>query len=339
MAFIDEAKFFVRGGDGGNGCVSFRREKFIPKGGPDGGDGGDGGDVILEASQRLNSLIDFRYRSHFKAENGGHGQGKKKHGRNGRDLVVPVPPGLIVRDSQTGVILGDLVSDGQKITVARGGHGGRGNSHFASSTNRAPRIATKGKKGEELWLQVELKILADVGLVGLPNAGKSTLLSKLSAARPKIASYPFTTVEPNLGVLQLGDHPPRIIADIPGLIEGAHAGAGLGHRFLKHIERTKMLLHILDAAQPAAAVIADRKTVEEEIGRFDRNLLLHKRILILNKIDLVKDQTQLEDLRNNLIDSGFPVFVISAMKGTGLEELKNFIIKIFEDEFDGKNPI
>ena len=242
MAFIDEAKFFVKAGDGGNGCISFRREKFVPRGGPDGGDGGTGGDVIIEASKRLVSLTDFRYRSHFIADKGAGGQGKKKHGRNGKDKIIPVPAGSIIRDAETKEIIADLVEDGQRIIVAQGGRGGRGNCHFATGSNRAPRRADNGRPGVERWLLVELKLLADVGLVGLPNAGKSTLLSSLSAAQPKIASYPFTTLEPHLGVLQAGEYRPCVIADIPGLIEGAHQGAGLGHKFLKHIVKTRFVI-------------------------------------------------------------------------------------------------
>jgi GTP-binding protein len=334
MAFIDEAKFFVKGGDGGNGCVSFRREKFVPKGGPDGGDGGDGGNVIIEASKRLSSLIDFRYRSHFMAERGAHGQGKKKHGRYGNDLIVLVPIGSQIKDSETNEVIADLVVDGQKIIAAKGGKGGGGNTHFASSTNRVPRYAGKGKEGEERWLRIELKILADVGLLGLPNAGKSTLLSKLSAARPKIASYPFTTLEPHLGVMQLEHHPPHIIADIPGLIEGAHAGAGLGHKFLKHIERTKVLLHILDASKSMEEVIADKKTIEEEIGKFNKNLLNRRRVFVLNKIDLLENMEQLRKLETIFTAKGISVLAISALTGSGIDALKQYVAKTLEEGFD-----
>jgi len=296
MAFIDEAKFYVKSGDGGNGCVSFRREKFVPKGGPDGGDGGDGGDVIISASRRLGSLIDFRYRSHFNAERGLHGQGKKKHGRNGADCIVNVPMGSIIKDAETGEVIVDLIEDGQSIVVAKGGLGGRGNTHFTSSTNRSPRLAGKGKPGPERWLRIELKLLADIGLVGLPNAGKSTLLSALSAAQPKIASYPFTTLEPHLGVLQSADHRPCIIADIPGLIEGAHQGAGLGHKFLKHIERTKIILHIIDASGSIENTINEHKTIESELLNYNEELLKRRQILLLNKTDLIDDPDQLDKL-------------------------------------------
>ena len=330
MAFIDEAKFFVKGGDGGNGCVSFRREKFVPKGGPDGGDGGNGGNVIIEASQKLSSLIDFRYRSHFLAEKGAHGQGKNKHGRNGKNLVISVPTGSLIKDSETCETIADLVADGQKIIVAQGGKGGRGNTHFASSTNRTPRFAGKGIPGEERWLRIELKILADVGLIGLPNAGKSTLLSKLSAAQPKIASYPFTTLEPHLGVLQLKHHAPHIVADIPGIIEGAHIGAGLGHKFLKHIERTKMLLHILDASKPISEVIADQQTIEQELSKFNKKLLVRRKLIVFNKIDLVEDEKQLEKLASIFAKKNISVLAISALTGSGIDALKQYVTETLE---------
>jgi len=334
MAFIDEAKFFVKGGDGGKGCVSFRREKFVPKGGPDGGDGGDGGNVIIEASKKLSSLIDFRYRSHFLAERGAHGQGKNKHGRNGKNLVISVPTGSLIKDSETSEVIADLVADGQKILVAQGGKGGRGNTHFASSTNRTPRFAGKGIPGEERWLRIELKILADVGLIGLPNAGKSTLLSKLSAAQPKIASYPFTTLEPHLGVLQLKHHAPHIVADIPGLIEGAHIGAGLGHKFLKHIERTRMLLHILDASKPISEVIAEQQTIELELSKFNKKLLGRRKLIVLNKIDLVEDEKQLEKLASIFAKKNISVLAISALTGSGIDALKQYVAETLEEGFE-----
>lgn len=334
MAFIDEAKFFVKGGDGGNGCVSFRREKFVPKGGPDGGDGGAGGNVIIEAAKQLSSLIDFRYRSHFLAERGAHGMGKNKHGRNGADLVILVPLGSQIKDSETDEVIADLVTDGQNIVVAEGGKGGHGNTHFASSTNRTPRFAGRGKPGEERWLRIELKILADVGLIGLPNAGKSTLLSKLSAARPKIASYPFTTLEPHLGVMQLEHHPPHIIADIPGLIEGAHAGAGLGHKFLKHIERTKVLLHVIDASKSIEEISADQKTIEEEVGKFNETLLKRRKVFVLNKIDLLDNGEQLKKRKSLFAEKGISVLAISALTGSGIEALKQYVAETLEEGFD-----
>jgi GTP-binding protein len=334
MAFIDEAKFFVKCGDGGNGCVSFRREKFVPKGGPDGGDGGDGGDVIIKASKRLGSLIDFRYRSHFIAERGNHGQGKKKHGRNGEDCIITVPVGSIIKDAETDEVIADLIENGQNIIVAKGGIGGRGNTHFATSTNRVPRVAGKGKPGIELWLRIELKLLADIGLVGLPNAGKSTLLSMLSAAQPKIASYPFTTLEPHLGVMQLDQHAPHIIADIPGLIEGAHKGAGLGHKFLKHIERTKILLHIVDASKTIDEIIEDHQTIEQELSRYNETLLSRRKLILLNKIDLLEDKNQSEKLLDIFKNKDVSVLAISALSGSGIDALKKYLVETLEDWFD-----
>ena len=334
MAFIDEAKFFVKGGDGGNGCVSFRREKFVPKGGPDGGDGGDGGDVIIKASKGLGSLIDFRYRSHFIAKRGSHGQGKKKHGRNGLDCIVKVPAGSLIKDAETDEVLADLIDDGQSIVVSKGGNGGGGNTHYASSTNRIPRIAGKGKPGVERWLKIELKLLADIGLIGLPNAGKSTLLTALSAAQPKIASYPFTTLEPHLGVMQFKHHPPHIIADIPGLIKGAHKGAGLGHKFLKHIERTKILLHIIDASGTIDEIIEDYQTIEQELENYNEELLQRRHILLLNKKDLIDAPDQLVRLNEIFMKKGLKLLNISALTGDGIEELKELLLQTIEDEID-----
>ena len=333
MAFIDEAKFFVKAGDGGNGCVSFRREKFVPKGGPDGGDGGDGGSVIIEAASRLTSLLDFRYRSHFLAQNGVSGQGKKMHGRNGKDHILQVPVGSILKDAETGEVLADLLKDGDRFLAARGGRGGKGNVHYATAQNRAPRVAGKGHLGEERWYRIELKLLADVGLIGLPNAGKSTLLSKLSAANPKVASYPFTTLEPQLGVLQFEEYRPCIIADIPGLIEGAHAGAGLGHKFLRHIERTRILLHIIDAAAPGDEPLAQYEILEKELRRFNPELMGRSRMVLLNKADLVSDDFRLAELDAAFQKRGIKTLAISALNGTGIEKLKEVIADIlYPDE-------
>lgn len=330
MGFIDEAKFFVKGGDGGRGCVSFRREKYVPKGGPDGGDGGDGGTVYLEASQRLHSLIDFSYKSHFNAANGGHGMGKKMHGKNGGDLVVMVPRGAVVKDAETGEILADLVNDGDRFCAARGGDGGRGNVHFASSLNRAPRRATPGYPGVERWLKLELKLLADVGLVGLPNAGKSTLLSKLSAARPKIGDYPFTTLEPQLGIMQMEDSDPYVIADIPGLIHGAHLGAGLGHKFLRHIERTRVLLHVVDASVPDDEPWQNYQTIEQELRQYDDALVGRQRLVILNKIDHIDEESRLSELVALFVDKGFEVLAVSALKGDGIDLLRRRLTEMLE---------
>lgn len=328
MAFIDEAKFFVRGGDGGRGCVSFLREKFIPKGGPDGGDGGNGGSVYLEASNKLLSLNDFHYRSHFIAENGVPGMGKKKHGRAGKDKTVHVPLGSLVKDAESGEVLADLVAEGDRFIAARGGLGGRGNVRFATAQNRAPRRATPGQPGEERWLRLELKLLADVGLIGLPNAGKSTLLSKLSAARPKIAGYPFTTLEPQLGILKFDyDNFPCVIADIPGLIEGAHQGVGLGHKFLRHIERTKVLLHVIDAAGEDDEPWQNFQTLENELRQYKDELADRQRFIVLNKIDAI-DKERLAELTAQFKGHGLEVMAVSALEGIGLAELKDKLAEI-----------
>jgi len=331
MAFIDEARFFVKAGDGGNGCVSFRREKFVPKGGPNGGDGGDGGDVIIEASRRLNSLIDFKYRSHFKAGNGAHGQGKDKHGRKGKDQIILVPVGSVIKDADTGTVLTDLIHDQQQFVAAKGAAGGRGNSHFATSRNRVPRYAEAGKPGQERWLRIELKLLADVGLIGLPNAGKSTLLSKLSAANPKVASYPFTTLEPQLGVLQFTYHDPCIIADIPGLIAGAHHGAGLGQKFLRHIERTRVLLHVIDASETGDKPLVDYHTLENELRLYNDELLGRRFHVLLNKMDLVTDEGRRQELITMFARQGLKTAAISTLTGEGIEELKELIVTALEE--------
>ncbi len=329
MAFADEAKFFVKAGDGGNGCVSFRREKYVPRGGPNGGDGGRGGNVYLVADARKISLMDFRYRSHFKAERGANGMGKDKHGKSGRDCYVPVPLGSVIRDADTDEILADLVEPDQVFLAARGGKGGFGNSRFATSTNRAPRKATPGQPGEERWLKIELKLLADVGLIGLPNAGKSTLLSRLSAANPKIASYPFTTLEPQLGVLQFKYRESCIIADIPGLIEGAHQGVGLGHRFLRHVERTSILLHVIDGSSEDDQPLVDYRVLENELQQYKDELLDRQHIVLLNKIDLIDSERRAELLKL-LGQTGKPVHAISAQTGEGIEELKELLAEILE---------
>jgi GTP-binding protein len=324
MGFVDEAKFYVKAGDGGNGCVSFRREKFIPKGGPNGGDGGKGGDVYLVADRNLHSLIDFRYRAHFKAESGGSGQGSDRHGRGGKDCYIRVPQGSVIKDAETGAVLVDLVESEQVFLVAEGGKGGLGNSRFASSTNRTPRKATPGRPGEEHWLTIELKLLADVGLIGLPNAGKSTLLSRLSAANPKIAPYPFTTLEPQLGVLHLQYNEPCIIADIPGLIEGAHQGVGLGHQFLRHIERTSILLHLIDVSGDDEQPLVDYQVLAAELAAYRKELLERTHLVILNKIDLV-DEQRLAEVKALFAGLGIEVMAISAETGEGLERLKTTI--------------
>jgi GTPase len=327
MAFIDEAKFYVKAGDGGNGCVSFHREKFVPRGGPNGGDGGKGGSVIIRATNSLNSLIDFRFRSHFKAERGVHGKGKDMHGRSGKDCFVDVPVGSVIKDIESDEVIADIAVSGESIVIAKGGAGGLGNPHFASGTNRTPRIATPGDAGEEFWLKIELKLIADVGLVGLPNAGKSTLLSVLSAANPKIASYPFTTLEPQLGVLQHKFYKPCIIADIPGLVEGAHNGVGLGHKFLRHIERTSMLLHVIDAADENAK--NNYEIISNELLQYKEELADRIQILVLNKKDLV-NETELKELENYFQQLDQNVITISGVTGEGVDSLKELVMETLE---------
>lgn len=330
MAFIDEAKFYVKGGDGGNGCVSFRREKYVPRGGPNGGDGGDGGSVYLEADPRKMSLLDFRFASHFKAERGQNGGGKDMHGRGGKDFIVQVPLGSVIRDAETGELLADLTEPGARFLVAQGGRRGLGNSRFATSTNRAPRKATPGTPGQERWLKIELKLLADVGLIGLPNAGKSTLLSKLSAANPKVASYPFTTLEPQLGVLEFKFRDPCIIADIPGLIEGAHAGVGLGHRFLKHIERTSILLHIIDCSSEGEQPMQDFRVLQNELAAYNQELLDRRYVIVLNKIDLV-DSGRVRELTALFAGEGLQVVAISAETGQGIDALIHLLAELLDE--------
>jgi len=329
MGFVDEAKFYVKGGDGGNGCVSFRREKFVPKGGPNGGDGGRGGSVWLEVDPALHSLIDFRYRSHFKAERGAGGQGSDKHGRSGQDKIVPVPPGSVISDAETGEVLADLTEPGQRFLAAKGGRGGYGNARFATSTNRAPRKATPGQPGEERWLKIELKLIADVGLIGLPNAGKSTLLSRLSRANPKVAPYPFTTLEPQLGVLQVQDHRPIIVADIPGLIEGASQGVGLGDAFLRHIERTEVLVFVLDGSGEPDAVLADLNTLQQELKAYDPALMQRRSVYLLNKIDLLSREERIE--RCDLLrEQGIDILPVSGKSGENLDRLQSLLANIVD---------
>ncbi len=328
MSFIDEAKFFLKGGDGGNGCVSFRREKYIPKGGPNGGDGGRGGNVIIEASSKVHSLIDFKYRSHFKAERGVNGQGKDMHGKKGKACVMQVPVGSVLKDSETGEVLADLLEDGDVVIGALGGDGGLGNSHFASGSNRTPRFATKGKEGEEKWLKIELKLIADIGLVGLPNAGKSTLLSQLSAANPKIASYPFTTLEPQLGVLQLRFRDPCIIADIPGLIKGASDGVGLGHTFLRHVERTRVLLHVIDASTENA--VEDYNVINDELRLYKEDLIEKKQILVLNKTDLLEKDT-VRELEEHFRQFNREIISISGLTGENIQNLKEILADAMDE--------
>ncbi|MBB5346429.1 GTPase ObgE [Desulfoprunum benzoelyticum] len=327
MAFIDEAKFFVKAGDGGDGCVSFRREKYVAKGGPNGGDGGKGGDVIVKASKRIQSLIDFRFRSHFKADRGRGGQGKDMHGKKGEDCIIEVPAGSVIKDDESGETVADLLHDGDTYIAAHGGDGGLGNTRFATGTNRTPRFASKGVPGEERWLRIELKLIADIGLVGIPNAGKSSLLSKLSAADPKIADYPFTTLEPQLGVLHFKFSEPVIIADIPGLIEGAHTGVGLGHNFLRHIERTRILLHVIDLSDDNFK--KNFYTIEKELQAYKEELFERTRFLVLNKIDLL-DPANVQRRAKWFREKGLAPLLLSCLTGHGIEELK----QVLEDYLD-----
>lgn len=319
--FIDRAVIQVKAGDGGNGIVSFRREKFIPKGGPDGGDGGHGGDVVLVADEGLSTLLDFQHRRHFRAQRGAHGEGSNRHGRRGGSLIVPVPVGTVVRDAATRDVLGDLVRHGQRLVIARGGRGGRGNARFATATRRVPRQAEPGGAGEERTVELELRLIADVGLVGFPNAGKSTLLSRVSAARPKIADYPFTTTEPSLGVVGVADGRSFVLADIPGLIAGASQGAGLGHTFLRHIARTSVLIHLVDVAAPDRDPLADLHTVNDELQRYDPALRQRPMLVALNKIDLAEARSRAESVRRPIESLGYRVFLLSGMTGEGVDGL------------------
>jgi len=322
VKFIDEAKIYVQSGRGGKGCVSFRREKFIPRGGPNGGDGGDGGDVFLVAKENMSSLLDHRYKQHYKAENGENGKGKDRHGKTAPALLVPVPLGTVVRDFFTGEILGDLTEDGQTIRVAKGGRGGRGNARFATSTNQAPRYAEPGEEEEERTLILELKLLADVGILGFPNAGKSTLISRISAARPKIADYPFTTLVPNLGVVSYGQGKTFAIADIPGLIKGAHKGAGLGIKFLRHIERTRILVHLIDLSPfTERNPIEDYHVMSEELKSYSAELGGKTQIIALNKIDITEARERLKTVETQFKKLGINVFPISSATGEGIKEL------------------
>jgi GTP-binding protein len=324
--FIDRAKIHVHGGDGGNGVTAFRREKFVPRGGPSGGDGGRGGDVILVADSSLNTLLHLRYNPQHIAQRGSHGEGANRSGRNGDDLIVRVPVGTQIFDATTEDLLHDLSHDGDRWLAARGGRGGFGNSHFTSSTNRAPRYHQSGGTGEERDLQLELKLLADVGLVGFPNAGKSTFISTVSAARPKIADYPFTTLEPHLGVVDLGDFRTFVIADIPGLIEGAHTGAGLGDRFLRHIERTKLLLHLVDVSSVSGRdAVSDYETVNHELASYNQDLATRPQFVVATKIDALDEPPRLDSLRQRALEDAKPFFAISSATGEGVRELINAV--------------
>jgi GTP-binding protein len=334
--FVDRATLFVKGGDGGNGIVSFRKEKYVPRGGPNGGDGGAGGSVILRAVEGLTNLAHLSHQRHWVAERGEHGQGSDRFGRSGPDLIIDVPPGTIVRDRDRGHILRDFHAGGETVVVARGGRGGHGNKYFKSSTNRAPRQAEKGQPGEERWIVLELKVIADVGLVGLPNAGKSTLLSRISRAQPEIADYPFTTKYPNLGMVDQGPERPFVVADIPGLIEGAHEGHGLGHEFLRHVERTRLLVHLVEAVPVDGSDPMDNyRTIRAELERYSPELAARPEVLVATKLDL----TGAEEARRRLErELGRPVLGISSVTGRGVAALVRHISDRLA-ELDRPDPV
>ncbi|MGE4579537.1 MAG: GTPase ObgE [Desulfuromonadales bacterium] len=322
MRFVDSVKIFVKAGDGGRGCLSFRREKFVPMGGPDGGDGGHGGDVYFEVDSNLSTLLDFRYKVHYKAERGGHGMGKNMHGKSGEALVIHVPAGTLIYDADTGEQLADLTEAGQQVRLLKGGMGGRGNARFATSTNRAPRHTQPGTPGEERALRLELKLLADVGLVGLPNAGKSTLIAATSAARPKIADYPFTTLVPNLGVVRYGGFKTFVMADIPGLIEGASEGQGLGTRFLRHVERTDLFLHLVDlSGMQQGDPLENFRIINQELARHNPEMMQKTQFVVLSKLDVTEVREQVDAVRPFFEQQGFRVFPLSAITGEGVKEL------------------
>jgi GTP-binding protein len=320
VKFVDSASIVISAGDGGKGCVSFRREKFVPKGGPDGGDGGRGGHVWLKTNRQLTTLLDFKYKKKYIADRGVHGQGARKTGRDGADIVIQVPCGTLVRNAETHEIIADLTGEEQEFLIAKGGKGGRGNQHFATPTRQAPRFAEPGQKGEALVLDLELKLMADVGLVGFPNAGKSTLISVISAAKPKIADYPFTTLVPNLGIVRYEEYKSFVMADIPGIIEGAAEGKGLGLQFLRHIERTKILAILVSADSPDIA--EEYRTLLGELEKFDKGLLGKPRIAVITKMDIAA-----EDLEIPVLEEGVKVLAISSVAGHGLKELKDELWK------------
>lgn len=331
MQFVDYVRIHVKAGDGGRGCVSFRREKYVPRGGPDGGDGGRGGHVIVRATEHMNTLLDLRYQRRYTARRGEHGKGKNMHGKDAEDLIIPVPIGTTVKAEETGEILADLDGAGKEVIVARGGRGGLGNQHFATPTRQAPRFAQSGEKGEERTLIIELKLLADVGLIGLPNAGKSTLISAISAAKPKIADYPFTTLVPNLGVVKIQDYRSFVVADIPGLIEGAHRGAGLGFQFLRHVERTSLLLHLVDiSVMQAGDPVENFLKINRELGLYSEGLLEKPQVIVATKTD-VANEAKLDRLSRYCKDNKLRLFAISSATGEGVGELVAYVAKRLEE--------
>ena len=335
MKFVDEASIQVKAGDGGDGCIGFRREKFIPLGGPDGGDGGDGGSVWLVGDPNINTLVDFRYTRAFRAQRGENGKGNNCTGRGGEDLVVPVPIGTVVQDEDTGELIGEVLAAEQRLLVAKGGFHGLGNTRFKSSTNRAPRRATKGTPGEARRLRLELRLLADVGLLGLPNAGKSTFIRAVSSARPKVADYPFTTLHPQLGVVSVGAHRSFVLADIPGLIEGASEGTGLGTRFLRHLSRNRLLLHLVDAqpVDPEHAPVHAVRVIEEELRKFSEDLWQRERWLVINKVDLLPEDEREAWCRALVAELGWtgPWFAVSALAGIGMRTLCERVMARLEE--------
>jgi len=338
MKFIDEAEIYVKAGDGGRGCVSFRREKYIPRGGPDGGDGGKGGDVWIIADNGLVSLLDFKYKKHYTAERGEHGQGSNCTGKGGEDIVIRVPVGTVIKDKETGEIVEDLTVNGQSIIIAKGGRGGKGNAFFVSSTYQAPKFAQPGEKGEERWFHLELKLLADVGIIGFPNAGKSTLISHISAAKPKIADYPFTTLQPHLGVVKFGEHKDFIVADIPGLIEGAHKGKGLGIKFLKHIERTSLFIHLMDILpQTERDPKKDFEIINKELTAWNPDMAKRPQIVALNKVDVTEAKESLPMLLEFFKSKDIPAFPISAATGEGLDKLVKYVGRMVARLREGKD--
>lgn len=330
--FIDRARIFVQSGKGGDGMSSFRHEKFVPKGGPNGGDGGQGGNVVLVADRNVNTLVDFRFRRLFKAKPGGKGEGSNKYGRNAEDLLITVPLGTIVKDEETGQVMADLSRDGQRAIVAKGGRGGRGNWHFRTSANRTPTFAERGEPGEERWLRLELKVLADVGLLGYPSVGKSSILRKVSAAQPEVAAYHFTTLNPILGVVNLPDHRSFVMADIPGLIDGASEGVGLGHDFLRHIERTKILIHVVDVSGiEGRDPIEDYEKINAELAKYSEKLARKRQVVAANKIDLLGDSDNLERLMDYMTAHGVEVYPICAMPGEGMDKLLERVWTMLEE--------
>jgi GTPase len=332
MQFVDYAKVYLKAGDGGQGCVSFRREKYVPRGGPDGGDGGRGGHIIFTATDKLNTLLDQRYHKEYRAKKGQHGMGKKMHGRNGEDLLIPVPAGTILRDADTNAVIADLDSDGKEVIIAKGGRGGLGNSHFATSTRQAPKFAQPGEEGEEKYLILELKLLADVGLIGMPNAGKSTFLSVLSAAKPKIADYPFTTLAPVLGVVKAEEYRSFVVADIPGLIEGAHMGVGLGFQFLRHVERTSLLLHLVDISETGTGdPIENLNKINRELEQYSPDLIKKPQVVVGTKLDIAGNGERLVSLETYCVEKNTIFFTVSAVTGKGIKPLLSYLSATVED--------